>query len=176
VIIFALIAIAVILAVTRVWTPWRPRATGGTILVLRMPLRVRVRNQAIPLLILGVAAGANAIFEIAASWVPLVPLAILVVGLLVPARYTITTDGVMVGSVAFRRWTEFSGVTIRRGRVRCKSISGMRRLDIWLPGRFHDADTVAEIRRLIRDAYQGRAVTTTDAQEAVESDASLVTI
>jgi len=59
-----------------------------------------------------------------------------------------------------------------------KSISGVRPLEIWLPGRFHDADTVAEIRRLIRGAYQGRSASIMSETETapLDSDSSMAVI
>ncbi len=174
-IVLPLIIIAVIIAIFRVWSPWRGRIQGPVIHVMRMPLRARLANQAVPLIMLAFAAMLNEVLGAIIVWVPLVPLVVLLATTLIPARYTLTTDGIAVGALTFRRWTEFSGVTVRRGRIRCKPIAGARRLSVWLPGRFHDADTVAEIRRLIRDAYQGRVVP--DArQTGSESDGSLVTI
>jgi ABC-type xylose transport system permease subunit len=175
VIVLALITIAVIIAIFRVWSPWRPRVQGPVVHVLRMPIRARLVNQVVPVVLLIGAVVLNEALGRLPFWVPLVPLVLLVATSLIPARYTLTTDGIAVGALGFRRWTEFSGVTIRRGQVRCKPISGVRGLSIWLPGRFHDADTVIEVRRLIRDAYQGRSVRASTAAES-ESDGSLVTI
>lgn len=168
-IIVLFIVIAVIAAVFRVWSPWRPRPQGTPLRTLRMPFVARLSNQAFPLVLLSVATAVNEFLGSLPFWVPVVPLVVLVLSVLVPARYTITTEGVAVGALTFRRWTEFSGLTVRRGRIRLKSIGGVRRLELWLPGRFHDADTVAEIRRLIRGAYQGRGTTVESGDQATAS-------
>ena len=175
-IVAVIIAVAAIVAVARVVSPWRPRAEGVVLRSLRMPLRARVVNQAAPLAAFVVALGLNELRHDLAFWVPLVPLATLAIGVAIPARYTITTDGIMVGALRYRRWTEFSGLTVRSGRIRCKSISGVRPLQIWLPGRFHDADTVAEIRRLIRGAYKGSGAPAAESEDAVIAEASPVAI
>ena len=156
-IVLAMIVVAVVAAVFRVWSPWRPRAQGVVLRTLKMPFAARLVNQAFPLALLIAATVVNEVTATLPIWVPLAPLAALSVGVMLRARYTITTEGVAVGALTFRRWTEFSGLTVRRGRIRLKSINGVRPLQIWLPGRFHDADAVAEIRRLIRGAYQGRS-------------------
>ena len=174
-IIIVLIAIAVLVAVRRVWSPWRVSVRGPVIHLLRMPIRARLVNQVLPLGLLVIAFGVNEISGRLDTWITIVPLVVLVATSLIPARYTLTTEGIAIGATSFRRWTEFSGVTVRRGRIRCKPITGSRGLSIWLPGRFHDADTVAEVRRLIRDAYQGRSIPAQRVQEP-ESDGSFVTI
>lgn len=175
--IYALVIVAVVLAIARVWSPWRTRPQGQPILSLRMPLRARLRNQALPLALLVVAVVLNAAWSRIPEIVAVAPLLAVLGGTLIPARYTVTTEGIAIGALTFRRWTEFSGISVRRGRIRFKSIRGTRRLDVWLPGRFHDADTVAEIRRLMRDAYRGRSsASVTPAAGAAESDSSFVTI
>lgn len=147
--------------------------------MLRMPFAARLSNQAGPLAVLAAVFVLNELNQSVPFWVPLVPLTLLALSVVIPASYTLTGDGIMIGRLTFRRWTEFSGVTVRRGRLRLKSISGVRPLVIWLPGRFHDADTVAEIRGLIRNAYQGRS--TAPASEAepaatTESESSMAVI
>lgn len=178
-IITLVVVVAVIAAIFRVWSPWRPRAQGAALRTLRMPFGARLSNQAGPLAVLAVAFVINEFVASVPFWVPLVPLAVLALSVVIPASYVLTTDGVMIGRLTFRRWTEFSGVTVRRGRLRLKSISGVRPLQIWLPGRFHDADTVVEIRSLIRNAYQGRSTTPlADPEPAppTESESSMAVI
>ena len=178
IIIIPVIVIAVIAAVFRVWSPWRPNAHGAPLRTMAMPFVARLYNQAFPLTLLAGAVLLNELISSVPFWVPLVPLAILALSVIVPARYTLTTEGVSVGALSFRRWTEFSGLTVRHGRIRLKSINGVRPLEIWLPGRFHDADTVFEIRRMIRGAYQGRRAGETSESEpaAADSDSSMAAI
>lgn len=176
-IVFALILVATVAAVSRVYSPWRARPQGIVLRSLRMPTRARLVNQLGPLVLLLVALGVNEVLGSTAWWVPVIPIAVLLVSIAIPARYTITTDGIQVGALSFRRWTEFSGLTVRRGRIRCKSISGVRPLQVWLPGRFHDADAVAEIRRLMRGAYKGSGSTVTeDVTVAQTSEATQVAV
>ncbi len=177
-IVIPIVVVAVIAAVFRVWSPWRPRAQGAPLRTMAMPFVARLCNQAFPLTLLVVAVTVNELIRSVPFWVPVLPLVALALSVIVPARYTLTTEGVSVGALTFRRWTEFSGLTVRRGRIRLKCIAGARPLDIWLPGRFHDADTVFEIRRLIRGAYQGRsAVETTECEPAaVDPESSMAVI
>lgn len=169
-IVVSIVIVAVIAAVFRVWSPWRPRVQGAPLRTMAMPFVARLYNQAFPLALLVAAVVLNAWTASVPPWVPAVPLLVLALGVVVPARYSLTTEGVSVGALSFRRWTEFSGLTVRRGRIRLKSINGVRPLEIWLPGRFHDADTVIEIRRLIRGAYQGRSAIETSESEPAPAD------
>ncbi len=178
-IVLPIVFVAVIVAIFRVWSPWRPRAQGIPLRTLAMPFAARLYNQAPPLAVLSGAFLLNELIDSVPFWVPLIPLTVLAMSVIVPARYTITTEGVSVGALTFRRWTEFSGLTVRRGRVRCKSINGVRPLEIWLPGRFHDADSVTEIRRLMRGAYQGRTAASADGSDptaASDSESSMAVI
>ena len=151
------LAISILIAVLRVWIPWRPRTEGVVLRRLRMPFAARLARQAVALGLMVAVTLANLLTDRMPEWVPVVPLAALLVSLLVPARYTITDRGIGIGALTFRRWTEFSGLSVHHGRIRLKSINGIRPLSIWLPGRFHDADVVAQIRRLIRAGYQGKS-------------------
>lgn len=177
-IIILIVAIAVIAAVFRVWSPWRPRAQGSPLRTMAMPFAARLYNQAFPIPLLVAAVLLNQAIASVPFWVPMLPLVVLALSIAVPARYTVTTEGVAVGALSFRRWTEFSGLTVRRGRIRLKSINGVRPLEIWLPGRFHDADTVVEIRQLIRGAYQGRSMTAVSENGAApaSTDSSMAVI
>ena len=158
------LAISILLAVLRVWAPWRPRTEGVVLRRLRMPFAARLVRQAGALGLMVVVTLVNLVTRQVPDWLPAIPLAILLGSLLIPARYTITDRGVGIGALTFRRWTEFSGLSVRHGRIRLKSISGIRPLSIWLPGRFHDADVVAQIRRLIRGAYKGNSASGDTAQ------------
>lgn len=162
VLILSALLIATLLAISRVWSPWAPSSEGKVIRRLPMPWQARVEAQRVPLAILLVAFIVNLIFGWVEFWVPLVPLLGLCIGLLFPAEYVLTDRGVQIGRTSFRRWTEFSGVSVQRGRLRFKNISGVRGLRIWLPGQFDDAEVVTEIRRLMRGAYTGATVTTAE--------------
>jgi hypothetical protein len=152
---FSALLIATLLAVSRVWRPWSSKPEGHVVRRLPMPWQARVEVLRAPLAILVIAFVVNLAFKWVDSWVPLVPLIGLVIGLLFPAEYVLTDRGVQIGKASFRRWTEFSGVSVRRGRLVFKNISGIRGVHLWLPGQFEDAEVVAEIRRLMRGAYTG---------------------
>ena len=49
-----------------------------------------------------------------------------------------------------RRWTEFGGVTRRRGGVRLQGVAGARGTTIWLSGNRDDDETVLLLRQLVR--------------------------
>jgi hypothetical protein len=85
--------------------------------------------------------------------------AIVVVALLaIPVRYSLTTEGIAIGWMTFRRWTEFGGVVRRHGGVRLQGIAGRRAMTVWLSGRPDDDEFVLLLRRLIRASYTGQVI------------------
>jgi hypothetical protein len=155
ILVLSVLLIAIVLAVLRGWNPRAPRTEGRAVRRLSMPWPARVEAQRVPLAMLIVTFLLNLIFDWVEFWIPLLPLLGLGVGLLFPAEYVLTDRGVQIGKTAFRRWTEFSGVAVRRGRLQFKHLPGVSELHIWLPGQFDDAEVVAEVRRLMRAAYTG---------------------
>ncbi len=93
-IIIPIVAIAVIVAVFRVWSPWRPRIQGAPLRTMAIPVAARFHNQAFPLTVLIMAVIVNQVITSVPFWVPLFPLVVLVLSVMVRARYTITTEGV----------------------------------------------------------------------------------
>jgi hypothetical protein len=152
-----LLAAASLLLVSRVFVPWARPVEGRVLRRLPVPLRARLHRLIVPL----AAMAAILAYDLARGWLPewaaLPALLLIVFVLAAPARYTISDQGIAVGLTPFRRWTEFGGLSVRRGRIRLKAISGLSGLDVWLPGRFEDAEVVTEFRRLLRDAYKGGA-------------------
>lgn len=150
-----LIAVALLLMIARVASPWIQRVDGRPLRRLPVPLGAKMRQQRLPLVLLGLVIGANVIAGqgMLAMHVGAIVLASALLAL--PARCVITDQGIRAGWTPFRRWSEFAGLSVRRGNIMLQPISGLAKLEITLPGRFEDADIVGEMRTLIRLGYQG---------------------
>jgi hypothetical protein len=154
---FALLpALIVVWMVTHVWTPWGGRPRGAVVWVVPLSLLARVR-------MFGRAASIGLALDIVGvrfGWIEWpIALALAVALLVVPAlpnRYVLTTEGIGVGRAAFRRWTEFGGVSRRPGGIRLGGVAGGRGMTVWLScGRDDDA-FVLVVRRLLRGSYKGQ--------------------
>jgi hypothetical protein len=153
----ALILLVVTLALfLRVWVPWGDRASGN--LVGRETLsvlgRLRMHGPSVGLVFLAsvVLLGSGKIGLLTLLLVT----ALLALLLALPVRYTMTSRGIRAAWTPFRRWTEFGGVSRRRGGVRLQGVAGARPLTVWLSGGRDDDEFVLLLRQLVRGSYKGR--------------------
>ena len=138
---------------------WSPNSTEGEVLLtVPGPLLARLKMLSLPLglgfavLVLGIIMGQ-------VSWWT-VPILMMVYAIVVsiPISYTLTSVGIRTGKGAFRRWTEFAGVSRAPGGVRLQGVAGARDRRIWLSRSRGDDEFVALLRRMIRDAYKGQNI------------------
>ena len=153
----ALILLGVTLALFfRVWVPWGEPASGN--LVGRETLsvlgRLRMHGPSVGLVFLAsvvlLALGKIGLLTL------LLVTALLALLLALPVRYTMTSRGIRAAWTPFRRWTEFGGVSRRRGGVRLQGVAGARPLTVWLSGGRDDDEFVLLLRQLVRGSYKGR--------------------
>ena len=153
----ALILIAVTLTLFfRVWVPWGERASGN--LVGRETLsvlgRLRMHGPAVAIVFI-LAVVLLAVGKIG-PLTALLAAALLALLLVLPVRYTMTSQGIRAAWTPFRRWTEFGGVSRRRGGVRLQGVAGARPLTVWLSGGRDDDEFVLLLRQLVRGSYKGQ--------------------
>ena len=152
----AIIPIVAALALfLRVWTPWGERASGSLVSRESLSLLGRLRMHGPAALALWLI---SLVLLIAGRIGPLTALAVTALLLLLlslPVRYTMTSRGIRAAWTPFRRWTEFGGVSRRRGGVRLQGVAGARPLTIWLSGGRDDDDFVLLLRQLVRGSYKG---------------------
>ncbi len=146
---------ACLLLASRVYVPWAGPTEGQIRRRMPEPIRARVRRLAVPLGLQLTLLTADSAFGWIPYWVTAPALALTLAVLVAPIRYTFTDQGIAVGPTSFRRWTEFGGLSVRRGRIRLTAIDGLPGVEISLPGRFEDAEVVTELRALLRGAYKG---------------------
>jgi hypothetical protein len=153
----ALILLAVTLALFfRVWVPWGERASGN--LVGRETLSVlgRLRMHGPSVVLVFVASVVLLALGQIDPLILLLVMALLALMLALPVRYTMTSRGIRAAWTPFRRWTEFGGVSRRRGGVRLQGVAGARPLTVWLSGGRDDDEFVLLLRQLVRGSYKGR--------------------
>ena len=68
---------------------------------------------------------------------------------MVPVRYRITTQGIAVNRVVFRRWPEFAEMEIRPNRIVLQGKPGNGRLTLWLRDT-HQQEALPLLRRYVQ--------------------------
>jgi hypothetical protein len=138
---------SIVLMLARVYQPWVDRPRDAMIPAFKVPLRARIRIQRfnayvfVGLMILAAIGGwLSAPFELFA-------LALAMIVMLLPVRYTLTDEGVVLGRTAVRRWVEFSGMELKPGHVRLKGAGDWRDMEVWLPRSGEDDAVIALLRR-----------------------------
>jgi hypothetical protein len=147
--------IIVLTLVSRVYVPWAGRSHGA--IVRRTPLSLlgRLRMHGVPALVgIALSALALALRVAPALVIAVIPITFALL-IALPMSYTLTTEGIMAGRTPMRRWTEFGGVTRRKGGVRLQGVAGARGMTVWLSGSRDDDEMVLLLRQLVRGAYQG---------------------
>lgn len=128
----------------------------GTLMRRRpLPLLARMRLHAVPALFGVLLALAFIVLAHASRWVIGVPIFGYLVLLTLPLSYQLTTEGIRLGRGTFRRWTEFAGARRFRGGAILQGANGRRGMRVWLSRTRGDDEFLLQIRRAIRDAYQG---------------------
>jgi hypothetical protein len=154
-IVAALLIAAALALFLRIWTPWGERASGSLVNRQSLSLLGRLRMHGPAAIALWLI---SLVLLMAGRIGPLTALAVTALLLLLlslPVRYTMTSRGIRAAWTPFRRWTEFGGVSRRRGGVRLQGVAGARPLTVWLSGGRDDDDFVLLLRQLVRGSYKG---------------------
>jgi hypothetical protein len=152
------IAIFIVLSWLRVGRPSRQSMSGAVVLDTGIPLLARIRMHFVACTVVLAAAVLLVAFGDLPWWGPFVALSSNVGLVALPIRYRLTTDGIRVGWTPFRRWTEFAGVARAPGGARLQGVAGSRDKRVWLSASRGDDEFLQFLRRMIRNAYQGRNV------------------
>lgn len=135
--------------------PWPIRERGAVIRRERVTLLGRLRMLGRQLVLLVVLAAVGWRFGHVSPWV------VAAVGLgslgflAMPVAYVLTPEGIRLGRLPLRRWTEFGGVARRRWSVRLQGVAGGGGMTVWLSGDREDDGFVLLLRQLVRGSYQG---------------------
>jgi hypothetical protein len=113
--------------------PWfKARVAGRVIQTVPMNIWQRINIHRSSLLALATAV----VFGKAAGWLPDM-LAVMITGftlmlLLIPMKYTFTTQGVAIGDAIFRPWSEFTGMKVQSRQVVLENPSAFGRLTLFV--------------------------------------------
>jgi hypothetical protein len=143
-----LLALSLAFMLARVVAPAGPKPEGRVLREVTLNLRERLAMQQLNLIAFGVIL----VLLTIGHWIrlPFEILAILAAYgiLMVPARYTLTTTGIGLNRVVFRRWSEFAAVETTPQKVHLIGRPGNGRFPIWLRGQ-HQNEVLGLVRRNI---------------------------
>ena len=141
-----LVACSLALMGMRIWLPRGATVTGRPIGELRLTWRERIALQRSNLYGFGVIL----LLVTATGMVPLlyelIAFAVVYGILTVPVRYRLTSDGIALNNVVFRRWDEFQRVNAEQRAVRLVGVAGMRDFQVVAQGE-HQAAALALIQQ-----------------------------
>lgn len=152
-----LLLAALALYIVSLVRPWRIHERGPVIRRASVTLLGRMRMLWRPLLLLVLAGVAGWWIGVVSGWAAVALVAGSLAFLALPVSYTLTPEGIRLGRLPLRRWTEFAGVSRRRWSVRLQGIGGGggRGMTVWLSGDREDDEFVLLLRQLVRGSYQG---------------------
>lgn len=143
---------SIAMMIARVYQPWEDHPSRDAPGTIKLPFRARVRLQrlniyaVVALVLLGTFGGWLSTFT------ELLTIALVLLALLIPVRYTITGSSITLGRTAPRQWTQFSGAEIRNKRIRLRGNNDWRDMDVWLEGSERDGHMTALLCQMIRSA------------------------
>ena len=73
--------------------------------------------------------------------------------LMVPVRYQVTTEGIAINRVVFRRWNEFAGIEISSQKITIVGKPGNGRFPIWLSAS-HQREILPFLYRYVQGAIR----------------------
>jgi hypothetical protein len=143
-----LLSLSLAFMLMRVVAPAGPRPEGRVLREVTLSLRERAAMQRFNL----IALGAILLLSAIGHWVRL-PFEVLAIVaaygiLMVPARYTLTTTGVGLNRVVFRRWSEFASVETSQ-KVILVGRPGNGNFPMWLRGQ-HQEEVLGLVRRHVQ--------------------------
>lgn len=152
-----LLLAALALYIASLVRPWRIRERGPVIRREAVTALGRMRMLWRPLLLLVLLAITGWWVGVVSGWAAIALVVGSVAFLALPVSYTLTPEGIRLGRLPLRRWTEFAGVARRRWSVRLQGIGGggSRGMTVWLSGDRDDDEFVLILRQLVRGSYQG---------------------
>ena len=115
-----------IIAVLRVNMPFGAKAEGRPVGAITLSFRERMLLQRTNLYLIGAVIFITAVGGFLGGLLETVAILATLAVLTIPARYTITTQGIALNNVVFRSWTDFAGYREERGGVVLLAVEGQR--------------------------------------------------
>lgn len=145
-----------IIAVLRVNMPFGAKVEGKPYGQISLSFRERMLLQRTNLYLIGAVILISTVGGFLGGPLELIAFVALFGVLMIPARYTITSDGIGLNNVVFRSWTDFSGYREERGSVVLEAIEGQRDFRLYVMGAHRDV-AVKALSRLLSPSGVKRA-------------------
>ncbi len=149
-----LLITAFLLLVLRIVRPWRIKPIGPVLRRHPVTLLGRLRMMGRQfLIVVGVGLLLWAVGW-ANGWLVLGIALIEASLILMPVHYDLTSDGIRLGRLPLRRWTEFAGAVRQPWRIRLQGLAGNPPMSVWLSGSRDDDEFVQELKRVMRGSMR----------------------
>jgi len=129
-----LLVAMLIIAVIRVHAPFGQHVEGKPFGRITLSMRERMLLQRTNLYLIGIVILLSAVGGLLAGPLELVAILATLAVLTIPARYTLTSQGIALNNVVFRSWTEFTGYREERGGVVFEGAPGHRNFRLHVIG------------------------------------------
>jgi hypothetical protein len=152
---FFLFATMLVLMLMRVYVPLGARPEGKPLKTIGLSLRERSLMQRVNMYAIGLVLLLMALTGVLEPVIELAVVVLALLVLLIPVRCYVTTAGIAINNVLFRPWSDFSGYSVERRRLRLIGRDGVRSLNLsLLPG--HQQELVPTLRRYLKPLEQAR--------------------
>ncbi len=123
-----------IIAFMRVNMPFGAKVEGKLLGQITLGLRERMLLQRTNLYLIGGMILILVVAGVLGGPLELIAFVAVLGLLLVPAKYTITSEGIGLNTVVFRSWTDFSGYREERGSIVLEGAEGQRNFRLHVTG------------------------------------------
>jgi len=152
------VALSLAFMLMRVVAPYGAKVQGKPVREVVLNYRERMTMQRLNLCALAVIL----LLGVVGRWIQL-PYEILAIVaaygiLMVPVRYRLTTEGIALNRVVFRRWSEFGEMEVSPQRIVLRGRPGNGRLTLWLRDA-HQRDVLPLLRRYVQSQSSSRPST-----------------
>ena len=137
-----------IIAVLRVNMPFGAKTEGKPYGQITLSFRERMLLQRTNLYLIGAVILMSTLGGFLGGPLELIAFAAVLGVLMIPAKYTVTSQGIALNNVVFRSWTDFSGYREERGSIVLQAIEGQRNFRLHVMGSNRDT-AVKALSRLL---------------------------
>lgn len=137
-----------IIAVLRVNMPFGAKTEGKPYGQITLSFRERMLLQRTNLYLIGAVILLTTIGGLLGGPLEFIAFAAVFGVLMIPAKYTLTSQGIALNNVVFRSWTDFSGYREERGSIVLEAIEGQRKFRLHVMGANRDT-AVKALSRLL---------------------------
>lgn len=146
--------VAFLLLVLRIVRPWPMKPIGPVLRRHPVTFLGRLRMMGRQFLIVVGAGTVLWAVGLASGWLVLAIALCELALIVIPVHYDITAEGIRLGRLPLRRWTEFAGAVRQPWRVRLQGLAGNPPMSVWLSGSRDDDEFVQYLKRVMRGSHR----------------------